>query len=71
MEFKATDKAGKNSIKQLPRQFAPEVMSKLKEEIKRLLKSKFIRTSRYVEWLANIVLVIKKNGTFKVSPMGG
>ena len=28
--------------------------------------SKFIRTTRYVEWLANIVPVIKKNGTLRV-----
>lgn len=39
------------------------VMSKIKEEIERVMKSKFIRTARYVEWLASIVLVIKKNGT--------
>src|SRR3954469_16825446 len=51
---------GKKPIKQLPRRFAPEVMEKIKIEIERLLKSKFIRTARYVEWLANIVPVIKK-----------
>jgi len=41
-------------------------MSKIKEEIERLPKSNFIRTARYVEWLANIVPVIKKNGTLRV-----
>src|SRR6266487_1711157 len=41
-------------------------MSKIKGEIERLLKSKFIRTARYVQWLANIVPVIKKNGTLRV-----
>src|ERR1051325_3625909 len=41
-------------------------MSKIKEEIERLLQSKFIRTSRYVEWLANIVPIIKKNGKLRV-----
>ena len=41
-------------------------MSKIKEEIERLLKSKFIRTARYVEWLANIVPVIKENGKLRV-----
>ncbi|WJX12139.1 hypothetical protein P8452_02668 [Trifolium repens] len=44
----------------------PEIMSKIKEEIERLLRSKFIRTARYVEWLANIVPVIKKNGSLRV-----
>lgn len=41
-------------------------MSKIKEEIKRLLKSKFMRTRRCVKWLTNIVPVIKKNGTLGV-----
>jgi len=41
-------------------------LSKIKEEIERLLKSKFIITARYVDWLANIVPVIKKNGTLRV-----
>src|SRR3954469_19590119 len=57
---------GKKPIKQLPRRFAPEVMEKIKVEIERLLKSKFIRTARYVEWLANIVPVIEKNGSLRV-----
>ena len=37
----------------------PGYKKKIKEEIERLLKSKFIRAARYVEWLANIVPVIK------------
>ena len=41
-------------------------MSKIKEEIERLLKSKFIITARYVECLANIVPVLKKNGSLRV-----
>ena len=41
-------------------------MSKIKEEIERLLKSKFIRTARYADWLANIVPVETKNRTIKV-----
>ncbi|WJX67181.1 hypothetical protein P8452_51673 [Trifolium repens] len=66
VELKLPIKAGKKPVKQLPRRFAPEIMSKIKEEIERLLKSKFIRAARYVEWLANIVPVIKKNGTLRV-----
>lgn len=49
-----------------PGRFVSEVMSKIKAEIERLLKSKFIRLFMYVEWLANIILVIK-NGTLRVS----
>jgi len=56
----------KKPVKQTPRRFAPQVLSKIKGEIERLLRSKFIRTARYVEWLANIVPVIKKNGTLRV-----
>lgn len=41
-------------------------MLKIKEEIERLLKSKFIRTTRYVKWLTNIVPVIKMNETLRV-----
>ncbi|KAK2422650.1 hypothetical protein QL285_033170 [Trifolium repens] len=66
VELKLPIKAGKKPMKQLPRRFAPNIMSKIKEEIERLLKSKFIRAARYVEWLANIVPVIKKNGTLRV-----
>ncbi|KAK2436375.1 hypothetical protein QL285_021373 [Trifolium repens] len=66
VELKLPIKAGKKPVKQLPRRFAPEIMSKIKEEIERLLKSKFIRAVRYVEWLANIVPIIKKNSTLRV-----
>nr|KYP62764.1 Transposon Ty3-I Gag-Pol polyprotein [Cajanus cajan] len=52
----------KKPVKQSPRRFAPEVIEKIKEEIERLLKAKFIRTSRYAEWISNVVPVIKKNG---------
>ena len=56
----------KKPMKQHPRRFAPNVTSKIKQEIKRLLKSRFIGMTRYVEWLANIVHVIKKNGTLRI-----
>ena len=49
VELKLPIKAGKKPVKQLSRRFAPEIMYKIKEEIERLLKSKFIRAARYVE----------------------
>lgn len=58
-------KPGKNSVKQMPRRFVPEVMYKIKEEIEILLKSKFMQTARYVEWHANIIPMIKKNRTLR------
>nr|KYP34903.1 Retrotransposable element Tf2 [Cajanus cajan] len=57
---------GKKPVKQNPRRFAPQVIEKIKEEIERLLKAKFIRTSRYADWVSNIVPVIKKNGKMRV-----
>ena len=43
-----------------------EVELKMKEEIEKLLKSKFIIPKSYVQWLANIVPVMKKNGKLRV-----
>ena len=43
-----------------------EVKLKVKEEIEKLLKVKFIRPTRYVQWLANIVPMMKKNGKLRV-----
>lgn len=66
VELKLPIKPSKKPIKQTPRRFAPEILSKIKEEIERLLRCKFIRTTRYVDWIANIVPVIKNNGTLRV-----
>lgn len=60
VELKLPIKFGNKPIKQTTRRFTPNIMSKNKTEIERLLRSKFIRTARYVEWLANIVPVIKR-----------
>ena len=59
-------KEGFRLFKQPPRRFNLELMPKIKQEIKRLLKANFTRTTRYVEWFSNIVLVIKKNGQVKI-----
>ncbi|MCH86304.1 hypothetical protein A2U01_0007158, partial [Trifolium medium] len=66
VEHRLPIRPDKKPVKQLPRRFAPDIMSKIKEEIERLLRSKFIKTARYVEWLANIVPVIKKNGSLRI-----
>ena len=49
---------------QPPRRMSKEVELKVKNE--KLLKAKFIRPTRYVQWLANIVTVMKKNGKLRV-----
>ena len=53
-------------FQQPPRRMSKEVKLKVKEEIKKLLKAKFIIPTRYVQWLENIVPVIKKNGKLRV-----
>ncbi|XP_058215842.1 uncharacterized protein LOC131326938 [Rhododendron vialii] len=40
----------------------PEVQKEVKKEMERLFMAKFIRPVKYVEWISNIVPVIKKNG---------
>lgn len=66
VELKLPIKPDKRHIKHTPRRFAAEVMLKIKEEIERILKNRFIRHARYVKWLANIIPMIKKNGTLWV-----
>ena len=53
-------------FQQLPRRISKEVELKVKEEIEKLLKAKFIIPTRYVQWLANIVPMMKKNGKLRV-----
>ena len=43
-----------------------EVELKVKEEIKKLLKAKFIRPTRYMQWLENIMPVMKKNRKLRI-----
>ena len=45
---------------------APDITLKIKEEIERLVRAGFIRPARYVEWLLNIVPVLKKNGKLRI-----
>lgn len=43
-----------------------EVIPQVKTEIERLSKANFIKTITYVEWLSNIVPVVKKNRKIRV-----
>src|SRR3954471_18525698 len=47
VELKLPIKEGKKPIKQTPRRFAPEIHSKIKAEVERLLRCKFIQTTGY------------------------
>ena len=42
-----------------------EVELNVKKEIEKLLKAKFIRPIRYVQWLANILPVMKGMGNLE------
>ncbi|KAB2604032.1 hypothetical protein D8674_042381 [Pyrus ussuriensis x Pyrus communis] len=66
VEHELRIKDGCKPFRQPPRRFSTEVQLGIKEELVRLLKAGFIRTARYVEWLANIVPVLKKNGALRI-----
>ena len=53
-------------FQQPSRRMSKEVELKVKKEIERLLKAKFIRPTRYVQWLANIVPMMKKNEKLRI-----
>ena len=45
---------------------APDIILKIKEEIERLVRASFIKPARYVDWLSNIVPILKKNGKLRI-----
>ena len=53
-------------VRQKKRNIAPNRLSVLEEEIDKLLKAGFIREVMYPEWLANIIMVKKPNGKWRV-----
>ncbi|KAK9071857.1 hypothetical protein SSX86_008287 [Deinandra increscens subsp. villosa] len=53
-------------IQQKRRKFAPEKNIIIQEEVDKLLKTKMIREVKYPRWLANVVVVQKKNGKWRV-----
>ena len=53
-------------IRQKKRVFAPERDYAIKEEVQKLTVAKFIREVYYPDWLANIVMVKKANGKWRI-----
>ena len=53
-------------IKQKRRSFTPERQKEINEEVGKLLQAKAIREVQYPEWLANVVLVKKVNGKWRL-----
>ena len=52
--------------KQKPRRFAKEHVEVVNQEVKRLKKVGAIKEAFFLEWLANTVVVKKKNGKWRV-----
>nr|XP_012466449.1 unnamed protein product [Gossypium raimondii] len=48
-------------IQQKLRRMRPEMLLKIKEEVKKQFDAAFLQVSKYPEWVANIVLVPKKD----------
>ncbi|XP_073049441.1 uncharacterized protein [Primulina eburnea] len=59
-------KEGFKPFQQPSLRMSKQVELKVKEEVEKLLKSKFIKPIRYTEWLSNIVPVMKKNGKVRI-----
>ena len=53
-------------VKQKRRSFAPERQKSINEEVGKLLRAGAIREVEYPEWLANVVLVKKANGKWRL-----
>ena len=53
-------------VKQKRRSFAPERQKAINEEVDKLLQAGAIREVEYPEWLANVVLVKKANGKWRL-----
>jgi ribonuclease HI len=53
-------------VKQKRRKFAPERVEAITVEVEKLLKAQFIEEVHYPEWLANVVLVKKSNGKWRM-----
>ena len=53
-------------IKQAQRRFRSELVLQIETEIDELIEVGFIREVKYLTWIANIVLVKKKNGQIHV-----
>ena len=54
------------SVKKKRRSFAPERQKATNEEVAKLLQARVIREVEYPEWLANVVLVKKENGKWRL-----
>ncbi|XP_075515394.1 uncharacterized protein LOC142550036 [Primulina tabacum] len=66
VEHRIPLKEGFKPFHQPSRRMSKEVELKVKEEVEKLLKDKFIKQIRYTKWLSNIVPVMKKNDKVRI-----
>ncbi|XP_058180182.1 uncharacterized protein LOC131298724 [Rhododendron vialii] len=66
VEHKIPIKENYVPFKQAPRRMKDDVLPQVKKEMERLFEAKFIRPVKYVEWVSNVVPVLKKNGKVRV-----
>jgi len=57
---------GVSPKKQPQRRFRPEVIPEIEKEVNKLIEAGFVREVKYPTWIANIVLVRKKNGQLRI-----
>ena len=53
-------------VKKKLRRVKPEILLKIKEKVKKQLDTGFLQVSKYPQWVANIVLVSKKDGKLRI-----
>nr|CAD1839597.1 unnamed protein product [Ananas comosus var. bracteatus] len=53
-------------VKQAPRRMRADLEEQIIAETKKLIEAGFIREEKYVDWIANIVPVKKKNGQIRI-----
>ena len=53
-------------VKQKLRRVKPEMLLKIKEEVKKQLDAEFLEVAKYPQWVANIVPVPKKDGKVRM-----
>jgi len=59
-------KPGVKPVKQQQRRFHPDVMEAIEAEVHKLIQYGFIREEQHLDWVTNIIPVLKKNEKLRV-----
>jgi hypothetical protein len=66
VEHRLPIKFGFRPFKQKARTFCPDLLPRIKDEIRGLLEANFIKPYRYAEWVSNIVPMEKESSKLRV-----